>query len=684
MEQTKNEDFYLAKAPIKKLLMKFSIPCILGMLVSALYNIVDQIFIGMRLHESGIYATTVVYPFTVLALGIALLIGDGCAALFSYSLGAKDTKTGNKCVANSIVASACCGLALALLGLVLREPILQLCGVTPESHAYATVYFNIILIGMPFYTITSALSSIIRADGSPKYAMMATVIGAIINLILDPIMILVLNWGMSGAAIATIVGQIASGIMSLVYFRKTKLVKFNKESFKPSFKTFGKVCKLGISSFITQISIVIVIIVSNTLIRTINDPVLGVDGPGGVLGVVFKIFGIVIAFSIGVSVGGQPIIGYNYGAKNYKRVFETFKYILIVNLIVGIISTILFMACPTIFARLFSINDPLLLNFASKCFRIYLGAILLCCIQKACSIFLQSINKPYKSMICSVLRDVILLVPSLCIFGLCFDSLEIMLWAGIITDVLAFAITGTIVMIECRKLKKEISQTGKLASEQNEALPMQPANFSNYAIAIGREFGSGGKYIAQELAKRLNIKCYDKEILAMLAQNTNVDIETLEKIDENEKSSFWYGFATNSVFVNGNTVASADDALFLAQSKIIENLNKEAPCVIVGRCSDVVLRQNPNLISIFIYSSDKEFKIERKMKFENTSREETIKNIENIDKHRANYYNRFTGRTWGNRENYEICIDTSKIGVEEAVNILENYIKQRLNMSKQK
>lgn len=678
MEQTKNEDFYLAKTPIKKLLMKFSIPCVLAMLVSALYSIVDQIFIGMKLSEPGIYATTVVYPFTVLALAIALLIGDGCASLFSISLGSKDTKTGNKSVAQSITSSAIIGVLLALLGLILKEPILQLCGVTPDSHALAVEYFNIILIGLPFYIITSTLSSIIRADGSPKYSMMATLTGAIINLILDPIMILVFKWGMTGAALATIIGQIASAIMSLVYFKRTKLIKFDKESFKPSFKIFGKVCKLGISSFITQIAIVIVIIVSNTVIRAINDPVLGVSGPGSVLGVVFKIYGIVIAFSVGVSVGGQPIIGYNYGAKNYKRVFETFKYVVFVNIIVGLISTILFMACPIIFAKMFSISDYLL-DFAAKSFRIYLGAILLCCVQKACCIFLQSINKPYKSMICSLMRDVVFLIPGICILGLCF-GLEAFLWAGIITDVLAFTLTGIIVIAEYRKLMR----TNKVEVKEVETVNVEDISVAesfNYAITIGREFGSGGKYIAQELAKRFNIKCYDNELLAMLAKDTNIDIKTLEKIDENEKSSFWYGFATNTVFAEGNAVASADDALFLAQSKIIENLNKEAPCVIVGRCSDVVLRNNPKLISIFVYSSDKEFKIERKMKFENTSREETIKNIETIDKHRANYYSRYTGRVWGNRENYEISIDTSKIGVEEAVNILEHYIKQRLNMN---
>lgn len=678
MEKTQNEDFYLAKAPIKKLLVKFSIPCVLAMLVSALYSIVDQIFIGMKLSEPGIYASTVVHPFTVLALAIALLIGDGCAALFSVALGEKDTKTGNKSVAQSISASAIIGVVLALIGLVLKEPILQLCGCTPDAHALAVEYYNIILIGLPFYIITSALSSIIRADGSPKYSMMATLIGAIVNLILDPIMILGLNWGMTGAALATIIGQIASAIVSLVYFRKTKIMKLNKESFKPSFKVFGRVCRLGISSFITQIAIVIVIIVSNTVIRAINDPELGVSGPGSVLGVVFKIYGIVIAFAVGVSVGGQPIIGYNYGAKNYKRVFETFKYILFVNFIVGVIATILFMACPIIFAKMFSISDYLL-DFAAKSFRIYLGGILLCCIQKGCSIFLQSINRPYKSMICSLMRDVILLIPGICILGLCF-GLEAFLWAGIVTDVLALAFTAVVVFVEYRKLMKSYNVSVEEMQETIVSEPLLTTENFNYAITIDREFGSGGKYIAQELAKRLNIKCYDNEILTELAKNTNVDIETLEKIDENEKSSFWYGFATNIVFANGNSVASADDELFLAQSKIIENINKKAPCVIVGRCSDVVLKSNPKCISIFVYSSDKDFKVERKMKFENTSREETIKNVENIDKYRANYYNRFTGRVWGNRENYEISLDTSKTGVEEAVNILENYIKQRLNI----
>ena len=668
------EDFYLSSAPIKKLLLKFSIPCILSMLVSALYNIVDQIFIGMKLQEAGIYATTVVYPFTVIALAIALLIGDGCAALFSISLGSKDNTTAKKSVGNAIIMAIISGVILMVVGFLLRNPILQLCGVTPDCKNLAINYFNIILIGMPFYVLTASLGSIIRADGSPKYAMIATVVGAIINLILDPIMILALDWGIKGAAIATIIGQIVSAIVSILYFRKPKLIKFEKESFKLSGKMMGKISKLGISSFITQFSIAVITIVANVVIRAIDDPVLGATGPGGVLGVVFKVFAIVIAFSVGVAVGGQPIIGYNYGAKNYKRVFETYKYIIITNVVVGLIATILFEFCPIIFTNMFSIS-PELVDFAYLSFRIYLGGILLCCIQKASCIFLQSINKPYKAMLLSLMRDIIFLVPGVCLLGL-IGGLKPLLWSGPITDVLSFIFTIIFVVIEYKNLMKFNQQNIFVHPivKSNEVVE------GNYAITIGREFGSGGKYVAQELAKRLNIKCYDNEILTQLAKDTNIDISILKNIDEKEKSSFWYGFATNYTFNgDGTTPISAQDNLFLAQSKIIEDLYNQGPCVIVGRCADVVLNGHPNVLKVFIYASDVEFKIERKMKLENTTREQTSKNIETIDKQRANYYKHFTDRTWGDRINYDICIDTSKVGIEKTVDILENYVKTILN-----
>ncbi len=673
MENT--EEFYLTKAPIKKLLFKFAVPCVLGMLVSALYNIVDQIFIGRSVGYLGNAATTVVFPFTVIVLAIALLIGDGCAALFSISLGAKDEKTSEKCVGNALIISIISGIILMILGFVFKNYILNIFGVTDASFDYANSYMKIILIGIPFYMFTSTVSSIIRADGAPGYSMVATVIGAILNLILDPIFIFVLNMGVEGAAIATVIGQAVSMIFCAIYFIKPKLIKLSKQSFKLDKKIIFRICKLGMSSFITQISIAVITCVANNVIVAVNSPVYGQNIPLSALGIVFKIFGIVIAFCIGIAVGGQPIIGYNYGAKKYDRVFETYKLVIISNIIVGIIATIIFQAFPQIIVSLFGNESDLYNNYACMSFRIYLGGILFCCIQKASCIFMQSIDKPYKAMTLSLMRDVLFLVPGVCLLAFLGD-VEKMLLAGPIADVLAFIFTIIFVVIECKKLKKSITLKEEILDKKEEQ------KLNGFVISIGREFGSGGKYIGEELAKRFNVKCYDKELLEKVSKDYNIDLSSLEKVDEKQKSSFWYSFATNYTFSDDkNSVLpiSAEDSLFLKQAKVIEELYDNESCIIIGRCSDFILKNKQNVISIFLYASDMEFKINRKKEFEKISYKEASKKIEKIDEQRSNYYNKFTGNIWGDKENYEMCIDVSKVGIEETIQVVENYIKYKLN-----
>lgn len=676
-----NENFYLTTAPIKKLLIKFSIPCVLAMLVSALYNIVDQIFIGnSSAGTAGIMATTLVFPFTVVALAIAQLIGDGCATLFSISLGAKDEKTSNKSVGNAIIAVILLSIILVVVGFIFMKPILGLLGVNGYDERciqFTENYYKIILCGTPFYMFASAMASIIRASGAPGYSMISTIVGAIINLIFDPILIFGFNLGVGGAAIATIAGQIVSAILCAIYFRKPKLMKLTKESFIIDTKVLGKLLKLGISSFITQVSIAIITIVANNVVGTIGGE--NATDAGGALGIVFKIFAIVLAFSLGVAVGGQPIIGFNYGAKQYKRVLETYKSIIIINIIIGVISMLLFEFAPKAIVSLFGghANDlQFYQEYACLSFRIYLGGILLCCIQKASCIYLQSIDKPYKAMTLSLMRDVILLVPGVCILGLC-GNLYTMLWAGPVSDIGAFIVTVIFVSIECRKISKLAKENTVENATQNKQTETKKDNF---VISIGREFGSGGKYIGQELAKRLNIKCYDNELLAKVSEDYNIDIKMLEKVDEKQKSSFWYGFATNYVFSKNNEVTpiSADDNLFLKQAKVIEDLyNSNESSIIVGRCSDYILKDKPNVIKLFIYSSDMEFKVNRKIKFENLDAKTAESKIKQVDKQRAEYYKHFTTQNWGDRDNYDLCIDTAKLGVVKSIDILEEYIKKR-------
>ncbi len=673
-EQTEN--FYLTSTPIKKLLLKFSIPCILAMLVSALYNIVDQIFIGnSAAGTAGIMATTLIFPFTVVALALAQLVGDGCAALFSLSLGSKDHKTSNKCVGNSIVLVIIISIILVVLGFIFMNPILNILGAggyNVECQLFARQYLKIILIGIPFYMFTSATSSMIRADGSPVYSMISTVIGAIINLILDPIFIFGFKMGVEGAATATIIGQIVSAIICAIYFRKPKLIEFTKNSFKMESQVIGETLKLGISSFITQASIAIITVVANNVVGSIGG--VHATDAGGALGIVFKIFAIVLAFSLGVAVGGQPIIGYNYGAKQYKRVLETYKLIIISNIVIGIIAMLLFEFVPNIIVGMFgghASDMAFYQDYACLSFRIYLGGILLCCIQKASCIFLQSIDKPYKAMILSLMRDVIILVPGVCILGLC-GNLYTMLWAGPVADIGAFIVTVIFASIECKKI-------ATLVKENTKVLPLEESN--HFVISIGREFGSGGKYIGEELAKRLHIKCYDNELLAKVSKDYDISMDTLEKVDEKQKSSFWYGFASNYVFTGDKEASpiSGADNLFLKQAKIIEELYNTENCIIIGRCSDYILKNKENVVSVFIYASDMEFKINRKKELENLSEKSAIKKIQEIDKERAQYYNHFTSQTWGDKNNYDLCIDTSKLGVEKAIDLLESYINQKIS-----
>lgn len=451
---------YLEKEPIKKLLLKYSLPCVTSMLVGALYNIVDQIFIGQGVGYLGNAATTVVFPFTVLALALALMIGDGSAALLSLSLGKKDEDSTHRSIGNSMVLIGIITIILVFLGFVFGDNLLKFFGVTEACYDYAKDYLNVILIGFPFYMITSALNGAIRADGSPKYAMF----GAIINLILDPIAIFVLDMGVKGAALATVIGQLATCIATIMYFKNTKTFKLTKESFKLKLSIVKTISKLGISSFIIQIAIVIVIAVANNMIVIYGpESIYGADIPLSAIGIVMKVFAIVIAFAVGVSVGGQPIIGYNFGAKNYKRVFQTYKCILLTNIVIGGISTLLFLVFPQSIVNLFGHESELYNQYARMCFRIYLGGTMITCIQKASSIFLQSIGNSLKATILSLSRDILFFVPALLILASKIGVVG-MLWAAPISDIFSLLAAIILVSMEFRKinrLEKEESQVEK-------------------------------------------------------------------------------------------------------------------------------------------------------------------------------------------------------------------------------
>ncbi|MBE5830190.1 MAG: MATE family efflux transporter [Butyrivibrio sp.] len=464
MNQNANQ--YLAEEKISKLLLKFSIPCIMSLLVSSLYNIVDQIFIGRGVGYLGNGATNVVFPITIISLAIALMLGDGSAAYLSLCQGKKDTKSGNKSMGNVVMLLLASGILMAVLFVIFKSQILIAFGATPNNLSYANEYFDFIILGIPFFVIGNGLNSIIRADGSPQFAMITTLAGCIINVILDPVAIFALHMGMKGAAIATITGQIVTAVCGVFYILfKAKSFKLSLKNMIPDMDIIRRFVPLGISSFLTQISIVVIMgVMNNILVKYGAMSKYGADIPLTVVGIVMKVFQIVVSICIGIAAGSQPIVGYNYGAGQYRRVKELFTTIIKAEAIVGAISLFMFEVFPLQITSIFGSEDGLYNEFAVLSFRVFLSMIILTCIQKSTSVFLQSLGKPVMSMGLSLLRDFILSVPLAIILPM-FFGVEGALLSGPVADI----VTTVAVLIMAHITIKELDEKSMDSAE--EGLP---------------------------------------------------------------------------------------------------------------------------------------------------------------------------------------------------------------------
>ncbi len=382
---------------ISKLLKEFAIPSILAALVGSLYNIVDQIFIGQGVGYLGNAATNVSYPFSTICLAISLLVGIGSASRVSLYLGNKNPESAAKAAGNGIVLMVILGLAYLMIGEILLTQLLKLFGATTEVFPYAQQYAGITLIGMPFLIVTNGMSNLIRADGSPKYSMTCMVAGAIVNTILDPLFIFIFHWGILGAALATVLGQIFSFILAIRYLWHFKTIHFEKSSFQINPKESLKTCGMGISSSSNQIAITFVqIVLYNSLTYYGAQTVYGTDIPLAACGIVMKTNAIVLAIVVGISQGVQPIIGFNYGAKQYPRVREAYLLAVKWNLIISAIGFFLFQCFPQFIISLFGDGDELYFEFSVLFMRVYLFMVLVNGVQLLSSSFFTAIGKAIK------------------------------------------------------------------------------------------------------------------------------------------------------------------------------------------------------------------------------------------------------------------------------------------------
>lgn len=443
-----------ATEPIGRLIVKFAVPSVIALLVNSLYNIVDQIFIGWGVGYLGSGATNIVLPITIIALALSMMIGNGGAAYLSLKMGEGEVETAKKGVGNAVTLVTIVSILLAVIFLVWIDPILTLFGATDVLRPFALEYGFIIGAGLPFMMISAAINSMIRADGSPKYAMLSMVIGAIINVILDPVFIFVFQMGVKGAAIATIIGQVASFVVSVLYMPHFKSVQLNKSSFAPCAKVSVNIVIFGLSSFITQFAITIVMALTNNLLAKYGaQSVYGAEIPLTATGIVMKVNQIMIAILLGIATGTQPIIGYNYGAKSYHRVKKALEISLIASEIVSVAAFLIFQFAPMSVVSLFGSEEGLYNEFAVKAFRIFLMLCPLTGFQTIAAVYLQAVGKPVKSAILSLARQIIFFVPTALILPV-FLGVEGVLWTGPVADGLAFLLSLAFLLYERNHLKR--------------------------------------------------------------------------------------------------------------------------------------------------------------------------------------------------------------------------------------
>lgn len=455
------ENRYLGEGSILKLLLKFSIPCILSLLLSSVYNLVDQIFIGnSELSTLGNAATGVVFPIFVIAQAFAWCFGDGCAAYLNICQGKNDAENAHKSIGTGITATLVVSVILMAVFYPLKTQILMTFGASENNLAMAIEYFDIVLAFFPIYMLFNMMNAVTRSDGSPGWSMASVLVGAIVNIILDPIFIFGFHWGMAGAAWATGIGQTASLAITLYYYciHGTRTFQLTRKSFLPRWKEFSGALNLGMPSFTIQVTIVVISLTSNMMLAKYGAlSQYGADIPVAIFGIESKVYTVVVSFVLGIVLGCLPIISYNVGAKKHERVKALYKLILLFTAIIGVVFTLLFEFAPHLVIGIFGSptnipNPEDYWLFGEKTFRIFLSMILLTCFVKMTSIFLQAAGYPWRSIAGTTVRDIVCFVPLVIILPNHF-GVEGILYAGPISDIVAFIVALIFTFLFMRTLK---------------------------------------------------------------------------------------------------------------------------------------------------------------------------------------------------------------------------------------
>ena len=444
----------LGSASVSSLMLKFAIPSIIGMLVSALYNIVDQLFIGQGVGTNGNAATNIAFPFTTACMAVALLLGIGGASCFNLTLGMGNKKRAGFFAGNSITMLIVSRVVISAVTLIFLTPLLKFFGSPKEVLPYAQDYVRVTAIGFPFLILTTGGGHIIRADGSPNMTMACNLTGAVINTILDALFVLVFKWGMTGAAAATVIGQVISAVMVLLYLRNFKTVELSREHFKPHAATVKRIASIGMASCFNQLAIAIVqIVLNNSLKHYGANSIYGENEPIACAGIVMKVNMIVFSIVIGLAQGTQPIESFNYGAKQFDRVKKAYRLAVIAGGAISLAAFACFQLFPRQILALFGEGSETYFEFGVKFFRIFLFFTWINCLQPITSTFFTSIGKPLKGVFLSMTRQMIFFIPFLVVLPLIF-GIDGIVYTGPIADMLSAVVAIVMALFDFRDMNR--------------------------------------------------------------------------------------------------------------------------------------------------------------------------------------------------------------------------------------
>lgn len=668
MSNQKSTPTELGTEPVPQLLFKYAVPAIISMVVASLYNIIDSIFIGHIPNDGPrcITALAIAFPLMNLSAAFGSLVGAGGAALVSIKLGQKDYPSANKVLGNVTTLNVIIGLIIMTLGLVFLDEILVLFGASEETIAPARDFMTVLLLGNVFTHLFFGLNHVMRSSGNPRKAMFTTILTVVLNIILAPIFIYVFEWGIKGAGLATITAQTISLLFICSHFYSGKdVLTFAIQDFKLNNPIVKNIFAIGVAPFtLNACGCLVAMMFNNTLYK------YGGDNAIGAYGICNRVLMMGAQIVFGFIQAMQPIAGYNFGAQLVDRVDKVLK---LTVMCATCVMVVLFLSCEIFADNIVSIfvnqdegDAQALMETASHALHIVVLMMPIVGFQMVISNFFQSIGRAPISLFMSTTRQLLYLIPLVWLLPQFFD-LNGVWYAMPVSDLLA-AITAAIIFK--LQYKKSLNLPAK---ETKVDVAPTTTDADHMVISIGRQFGSGGRQIGKLIADHYGIKYYDSELLVEAAKDMGFAPEIFAKADEVPSLQNTLGRLADLSSPNTSETVISGANIFKAQSETMQRIAEAESCVIVGRASDYVLRERTDMVTFFL-KAPMEFRAENIASRQNIDIKKAQKLVEEREAARKEYYDYFTGKEWGDSKGYDLCVDVSKLGIEETATMMIHFI----------